>query len=220
MSTVLVISDLHAPFNHRDAIDFLRDTHKKWKCDRVVCVGDEADFHRISRHKPEPGSDGPEQELEKTIKVLEQVYKLFPTVNVCLSNHVQRPEKIAKEVGIPASFLVNTRTLLRAPKWWSWAESYIIDGVHYFHGDGYSGPQGALNAALGKRMSVAMGHLHTFGGVTYHYNGISRIFGLNTGCLIDIDSLAMRYGKILKNKPTIGCGVVIEGKEAYFIPMK
>ena len=38
---ILVISDMHVPFHHPDAFDFLRALKKKYKPDRIVCIGDE-----------------------------------------------------------------------------------------------------------------------------------------------------------------------------------
>ncbi len=40
---VLVISDLHIPYNHPDVVDFLALVKAVYDPDRVVCVGDEVD---------------------------------------------------------------------------------------------------------------------------------------------------------------------------------
>lgn len=89
----------------------------------------------------------------------------------------------------------------------------------YIHGEGFSGQNGAITAAKSHRQSVVLGHLHTFGGVTYSASRNDLIFGLNVGCLIDTHAYAFRYGKFLANRPTLGCGVVIDGKQAIFVPM-
>lgn len=217
--TVLVISDLHAPFQHKHALDFLSDTYKKFKCTKVVCIGDEVDFHIISRHRPEPDAMGAMDEIRAAIKFLKELYCLFPRVQVCNSNHTSRPFKMAKEVGIPSYFIRKTSEFLEAPKGWTWQDELIIDNVLYFHGEGFSGQSGAINAACIKRMNTVIGHLHSFGGAMYHSNGYNTIFGLNVGCLIDVEAYAFRYGKPLKNKPTIGVGIVIEGEQADFIPL-
>jgi hypothetical protein len=44
------------------------------------------------------------------------------------------------------------------------------------------------------------------------------IFGMNTGCLIDVDAIAFKYARGSAFKPTLGCGVVISGVP-YFVPM-
>lgn len=38
---ILFISDLHAPYNHPDALDFLSDLNTKYKPTRVISLGDE-----------------------------------------------------------------------------------------------------------------------------------------------------------------------------------
>jgi hypothetical protein len=45
------------------------------------------------------------------------------------------------------------------------------------------------------------------------------IFGMNVGCGVDVKAYAMAYGKVYPKKPTLGCGIVIDGKIALFIPM-
>lgn len=110
---------------------------------------------------------------------------------------------------------------LKAPPGWEWKNHWIIDGVKYIHGDGFSGQAGALQAARAHGSSIVLGHIHTFGGVQYlqSEDPFKRRFALNTGCLVDTTQYAFHYAKHLAHKPTLGCGVVIDGTEAHFIPM-
>jgi predicted phosphodiesterase len=41
---ILVISDLHIPYEHRDALAFLRAVKAKYKPTQVICIGDEVDM--------------------------------------------------------------------------------------------------------------------------------------------------------------------------------
>ncbi len=111
------------------------------------------------------------------------------------------------------------KSFLDAPKGWSWSRSIEIDGVLYHHGEGYSGSLGAYKAAMNAMRSTVIGHIHSHGGVTYIQTEFDRIFAMNVGCGVDIEAYAFAYGKNCAFKPTLGCGVVIDGKEAYFIPM-
>ena len=52
--SVLVISDLHIPYHHPDAFEFLKALKKKYKPDLVVNIGDEIDQHSISMHDSNP----------------------------------------------------------------------------------------------------------------------------------------------------------------------
>ena len=40
-SCILVISDTHIPYHHKDSIDFLKAIKRKYKPDRVIHIGDE-----------------------------------------------------------------------------------------------------------------------------------------------------------------------------------
>lgn len=182
-------------------------------------MGDLFDIHRASRHIPEPESWDVMEEIRRAKLLVRELARAFPTMKLCYGNHDLRYWKVAKTVGIPTDVIRNPNEIFDCPKTWTWAREYVIDGVLYFHGDGYSGPQGALNAAINRRMSTVIGHIHSFGGVLYQNNGHSRIFGLNTGCLIDQDSPAFRYAETSKNKATLGCGIILEGVEAHFVPM-
>lgn len=44
---VLVIGDTHIPFAHKNYLEFCKETQKRFKCDRVVHVGDLVD-HKIA----------------------------------------------------------------------------------------------------------------------------------------------------------------------------
>lgn len=217
---VLVIGDIHAPFQHRYYLDFLKETYASWSCDTVVCIGDEVDFHALSKYPQDPNGYGAGDELINAITALRPYYEYFPEVQVVTSNHTARPLKKAFEAGIPTQFLKDYKSFLDAPTGWTWQRSVEIDGVLYHHGEGYSGALGAYKAAMNAMRSTVIGHIHSHGGCTYVQTEFSRIFALNVGCGVDIEAYAFAYGKNCAFKPTLGCGVVLEGKEAYFIPMQ
>jgi hypothetical protein len=53
-SVVLVIPDLHCPFEHPDALEFLRAVKKRFMPSVFVCLGDEIDAHAFSRYPKDP----------------------------------------------------------------------------------------------------------------------------------------------------------------------
>ncbi len=184
-------------------------------------MGDEADHHTLSKYKSDPDGHSPGRELELTIDDLKRLYKIFPKVKVCISNHGSRPFRVAFDAGIPLGLMREYSDFLKAPEGWEWKNHYIIDKVKYLHGDGKSGQAGTLQLVREHGCSVVHGHFHTYGGVQYLQSNdpFFRRFGLNTGCLIDDRMYSFKYGKHIATKPTIGCGVVIDGKEGYFVPM-
>jgi hypothetical protein len=68
---------------------------------------------------------------------------------------------------------------------------------------------------------LAQGHIHTAGGVKFHASPKDIIWGLQVGCGIDRKSYAFQYGRDFKDKPILGCGVVLEnGRVPVFEPME
>jgi hypothetical protein len=216
--TVLVIPDTQYPFAHDDHTTFLKAVVKKYQPNEFVHLGDEVDFHALSDYDHDPDGFSAGHELTEALKDMRVLYKMFPSMKVCISNHTARPFRKAFKHGIPKAFLKDYHEFLQAPKGWQWAQHWEIDGIVYEHGEGFSGVNGALKAALGNMQSTVIGHLHSFAGIQWNANPRHLIFGFNVGCLIDKDKYAFAYGQKLKNKPILGCGIVIKGIPI-FVPM-
>lgn len=218
MSRVLIVSDTQIPFQHKDYLSFLISVSNRYATNEVVHIGDEVDFHAISSFDADPDGYSAGDELKVALKELKRLYKLFPKVKVCTSNHTARPFRRAFHHGIPKAFLRDYHEFMQAPKGWSWKDSWEIDGVIYQHGEGFSGRGGALKAAEKNSQSTVIGHIHAFAGIEYTATPKYLIFGMNVGCLIDKDAYAFAYGKYLSSKPIISCAVVISG-HPILIPM-
>jgi len=218
-SIVGFFTDLHEPACHPRFFEFVRDTFKAHGVNTVVCGGDLVDHHFISRHTSEPDALNPVQELRLAIEHLKKWTEEFPHVKCCYGNHDVIPVRQAKELGIPTDFLRGLNEVYELPSTWEWANQWEIDGVIYEHGLGAGGMYGYKNLALAYRQSVVTGHTHSNGGVLYCAGPHDIIFGANGGCGMDIESYAARYGSNYKFKPTLGCVIVKNGKEAQFIPM-
>jgi len=214
-----IIGDLHAPFNHPNYLRFCKDTFDRFGATRYVCIGDIVDHHAISRFNAEPNARGAYDELDRAIEQVHNATSLFPTAKMCIGNHDAIPERQAATLGIGDRYLKSYHELLGLPKTWEIADEFIIDDVLYRHGINCLGKNGALNAAIQERMSLVMGHAHSFGGCNYAANKRSIIFGLNVGCGIDVDAYAFAYGKYDKLRPTLGCGIVFNSGYAIFVPM-
>lgn len=218
---VLAIPDLHAKYQHQDAWDFLRDLKNEYKPDKVIGLGDEAEFAGIGFHDINPNMPSSSDELEDTKAELKKgLYKIFPEMDVCTSNHTSRPFRRAMKYGLPTQFIRDYREFLEAPKGYRWQDSWEYDGVLYIHGEGFSGKNAAIQAAISHQQSVVIGHIHSWAGVQYVRTSKRQIFGLNSGCLIDDKALAFRWAKHFATKVTLGASVIIDGKSAQFIPLE
>jgi hypothetical protein len=215
LATVLAISDLHCPFEHRDALPFLKEIKRHYRTDTVVCLGDESDMHSMSAHDHDPDLHSPQDEHERMLDHLRPFYEAFPRAASMHSNHTARPFRRASKFGIPSVYLRTYADFMDAPPGWSWHEAVEIDGVRYSHGEGYSGWLGALQCAQAFMQPCVVGHIHTGAGVLYNANAKFLLWGMNAGCLIDRHALAFNYGKNHKHKPILGSGLIRDGRPQF-----
>lgn len=224
MSKVLIIGDTHCPAMLDAYPSFLEDMYAAWDCDKVIHIGDLADFHAISFHQKEFGLESIERELDMARDQVAMLTEAFPKVEYMTGNHSALPVRQAKEVGLPPSMLVSLAELLDLPDTWKIHPRHhdlIIDNVIYRHGDkGRSNQQNAafLNAGM-EFTSVVQGHFHAQAGVCYGANQKTRYFGLQVGCGTDPRSPYLNYSKIYSKRPLLGCGIVIDGEYATFEPL-
>lgn len=216
--SILVLSDMHHPYGHPDMLPFLKAVKAKYKPDTVVCIGDEADFHDSSFHDSDPDLDSAGVELEKAIKSLKPIYKLFPKVTVIESNHGSMVMRKALVGKIPRKAIKSYNDVLDAPKGWKWVFDTIIKTslgpVYFCHGK--SGAAGRLASQYG--MSCVQGHFHEKAQITYISTPEKLMFDAHTGCLANDKSLALGYNKINPKRPIVSLLVIINGIP-HLIPM-
>lgn len=219
-AVILVISDLHCPYQHRDTVAFLRAIKNKYKPTRVILSGDEVDNHAISFHDHDPDLDSPGTELQKAIKALQPIYKLFPVAEVLESNHGSLVFRKAVANGLSRQFFKSPGEILQAPNTWTWhfdIATTLPDGSDcYFH---HSKGANVKKNSQAMGMSFVQGHHHEVFEISYWGNPNALLFGMTVGCLVDSDAVAMAYGKNNLKRPVIGCGVIVDSK-AHLIPMK
>ena len=210
MTRVLVIGDVHEPAAHPGYLAFCQHLEEKWQPDRVVFIGDLLDMHAVSFHASEPDALGAEDEAEQTRRLVAAWHEAFPSATVTIGNHDERVHRMASSVNIPARFIRKFADVWGTPTW-KWVRDVVIDKVTYVHGTGFGGATPALNAAKKSMGSIVCGHVHSVGGVHWAAGPTARIFGLDTGCGVDIEHAAMRYGRNMLTKPILSAGVVIDG---------
>lgn len=212
--TVLVISDLHSPYYHKDTVPFLSAIKEFFKPDRIVLTGDEIDGHCISFHDKDPDLPfSPSSELEKAIEYLEPLYELFPKADVLESNHGSLVYRRGKHGGIPRFVFKDYREILNAPKGWKWHSDLIIklsDGrdCYFHHGKSANG----LRLGQSMSMNTVQGHHHSVFDIQYHANPTNIFWSMIVGCLIDDKSLAFAYNKLQMKRPIVGCGIILDGQ--------
>lgn len=215
-----IIGDTHIPFNHPLYLKFLQDTFKQYKVDKVVHIGDLVDNHAISYHESDPDGYSSGMEGDVVDAELKKWKKAFPEMDIIMGNHDRLPERQAKTHGLAQRFLKSFRDVWNMPDGWTVIPDGLeIDGVYYCHGTGSTGKNAGFNLMLAKGQSVVQGHVHSFAGIQWKADNKDKYFGFNVGCGIDIEEYAFEYAKDYKWKPTLGCGIVIDGVQPIWIPM-
>lgn len=208
---ILVISDMHHPYSHPDSFRFLKALNTKYRFDKVVCIGDEVDFHALSFHDSDPDLPSAGDELNRAIKSISPLYKLFPKVNIIESNHGSMVLRKGLASGMPKAVLKNYNEVLNAPKGWKWSFDLKlktpIGKIYFCHGK--SGAAGRLASQYG--MSCIQGHYHEKAQITYISTPDKLMFDAHTGCLADDKSLALGYNKINPRRPVVSLIIVING---------
>lgn len=225
MARHLIISDLQIPFEAKNALAFCiyLKRHYKIPDENVYCVGDEVDQYFGSQYKKDPNALlNPLSEIQITIEKMRKWYKAFPKMKLAISNHGMRWAKKASDAEIPSQMVRAYQEVIQAPKGWVWRSEWVVKGIHPFrviHGLGYSGHQGHRTAAIDSGMSTVIGHLHSNAGISVIRTSKMAIWGMNSGCLIDLDSFAFSYGQDSRFKPCLGTSVVLDGgKTPIWIP--
>jgi len=205
---VLVIPDLHFPFQHKNAITFLKGLYDKYDCNEVVCLGDILDNHFHSFHDSDPDGLSANEEFDKAVEGIKELATLFPKVKVCAGNHDKIPMRKAFKMGISKKWVVTIKDVLLDAgcpiEDWDFAEHFIIDDVKYVHGVARM----AKKRMIDDGRSCVSGHRHTQTYLDYHYNDFHTLFAMQLGALIDKEAYAFAYANDYVC-PYLSAGVVL-----------
>lgn len=220
MARVLIIGDTHCPGMRRGYVEFLKRIADSYAVNRIVHIGDLADWSSISYHEKSPGLSNATAEYKKALKQVASLSRAFRKVDWLIGNHDALTERQAVTAGLPPQLLRDYRDMWEVD--WTVHPRFsklVIDGVIYAHGDsGRGGQDAAFKQAKDNFRSTVIGHFHPQAGVKWWANPEFRVFGMSAGCGIDAGRLQFEYGRKLAARPILGCGVVIDGRKAYFEP--
>lgn len=216
---ILVWPDRHNPYQHQDTAAFLIAINRKYQFDLVVDIGDGEDFHAMSFHDSDVDALSAGHELKAAIEANRELYKEFPNVMVCESNHSSMVFRKGKHHGFPRHVLKSYREILEAPEGWTWHHEIVVqmsNGQKCLFAHGYS--SSVLQASQKRGMSCVQGHYHSKMGVQYWANVDAMHFAAQTGCLINDSAYAFAYNKIGLDRPLLGC-LRIENGVPHVMPM-
>ena len=211
--SVLVISDLHIPYHHQDAFEFLKALKKKYKPDLIVNIGDELDQHAISMHEHNPDLMSAGDELRQSKKYVTDLEKIFPEMKIVHSNHSSLVYRRALKYGLPKDYLKSYNEFLGVGKGWEWVDDLTVtlsDGSRCFFTHGMAAD--VLKVAHQYGMNTVQAHYHTKFSIGYYSNPDALIWGMQVGCLINQKSMAFDYAKNFKSRFIVGCGMILDGQ--------
>lgn len=211
-TTILIISDLQAPYNHPDVLDYLKEIKQQIKPTRVINIGDLADFHRLNFHGANPNLPSAVDELFELRHFVMKLGKLFPKMEIVASNHDDLPKRKARSVGIPDQMLKDPAAIMEAPEGWKYVNEIVTklpNGLYckFKHNFGSN----LLVDSMKQSMSLVCGHLHSKSNINWWQNDMGMNFAMQVGCLIDDDSPAFDYNKGQALRPVMSCGVIKNG---------
>ena len=209
--SILVISDLHIPYHHKDSFTFLKEIKKEFKPDFILNIGDLLDFHAINLHTHDPDLYSAGHELSESIKHIRELESIFPKMVEVESNHSSLVYRRALKYGMSRSFLKDYGEFLGTKKW-KWVDDLTLtmsNKQKCFFTHGRSADILKVSQAMG--MSAVQGHYHTKFIISYWANPDNIFFAMNVGCLINQKSMAFNYAKNFRTRFIIGCGIILEG---------
>ena len=214
VSRILVIGDLHAPFDLDSYFDHCVETYAKYNCNKVIFIGDVIDNCFSSYHESDPDGYAAGQELDRAIDRIADWYEVFPVATVIIGNHDRMAYRKATTAGVSRKWVREYDDVLNTPNW-EFLENIELFGINFNHGEGGT----ARTRIKNELQSQVQGHLHSQFYTEFLAGSKFLVFGMQVGCGIDRHAYSMAYGKNYK-KPIIGCGVVLnEGTLPITIPM-
>lgn len=212
----LFLGCVHMPFQHPDMIDWLKKINDEHLFTRVFCLGDLYDWAGLNRFMKDPNMPSPQEEYQASLPIREQLYSLFGEVDMVWGNHDLRVMSRAAEAYIPEFFFKDLREVYGMPESWKTQGGYLevthphLGDMVLLHGDKIS-KDAVLNAqSFGKH--VIMADRHTVCKVEWRHTLLNRrLFGVNSGCLVDSNHRAFNYGKGRRLRSVVGVSAIING---------
>jgi len=208
-NNILLISDLHFPYQDNNAITMALDYGKKQKVNTIFINGDLIDFAMISKFERDWSKRRPKEEFDSVKQFLRQLRKHFPSAQIywLKGNHDIRWEKFLMQkvmeiwddpyfsleqrlaLNEERVILLDDKVLVKAGK------LSISHGHHIFKGI-FSPVSPARGAYMKAKQSIIVGHLHR----ASHHPEIDLdgnvVSCWSTGCLCE---LRPNYNPLVSN---------------------
>lgn len=218
MKNTLIISDLHLPYQHIDALDFIANVAYAYGIEEVKCTGDIVDNHSGSFHDLEYGVLSAKEEHEQAYETIQVLNSMFPKMTVVVGNHDAISKRKAKAAGIPLDHLKDYNQLYDVNWTWKDKDFFRIDKNNSCLLVHSMGSNTLNNAARHSHCSI-QGHHHSKFGIEYYTDTNMIRWSMTVGCLVDLHHPAFNYASgATTARPVLGCGAIIDDRPV-LIPM-
>lgn len=207
LNNVLIIPDLHIPFNLKDSLEFCKQVQIEYNCGTIVITGDLTDSHATSYHESNPDGSSPGDELKLAIDEIGRWYKAFPDAHITLGSHDKRVLRKNFSSMVSKNWIRPFQEVYNTPNW-EYVDEFIFNDILFIHGDGSQGDRAAYARALERRMSVVQAHQHSIASIRWSYSDKGNVFGMTVGSLIDDKKYAFDYSRNYAKKSVLTCGVI------------
>ena len=132
LGNTLIISDLHIPYQHQDAFEFLYKLDQYYNFCQVLNVGDLFDHHAGSFHLSEGDAYSQEDEYHKAKEDAIILQQMFPFMRIAEGNHDRIPKRKIQVAGLPESMISNYNKLYGLEDGWLWNKEHWFSSLEGF----------------------------------------------------------------------------------------
>ena len=200
-NNILVMGDLHIPFNHSEYLNFCINLQRKWNCGTIIFIGDILDFHASSFHRSDMALPSADYELELSKIEVERWYKAFPEAIILIGNHDRMVSRKLFDSNISSHWQKSFNEVLGTPNW-KFVNEHVYNNIYFCHGEGSE----ANKTALYKQMSTVQGHQHSKTYIDYPAQGL---FAVQCPIGVNRKELAFNYAKTDTKPWQIGATVIL-----------
>lgn len=169
LEKILIIPDVHAPYQDKKAWNLMMKAAKDLKPDHVLILGDFIDNYSVSSHSKNPNRALKlDEEVNETVKLLKEVKALKASNNVFVSgNHEDRLERYLMDKAPELFNVVKIPKLLKLDElnftYVPYKDHYTIGKLHVTHDCGSAGRFAHYKSVDAFQKNVIIGHTHRLG---------------------------------------------------------
>lgn len=169
LEKTLYVPDTHRPYHNKRSVGLMLNAAAGWGVNRIVVIGDLADFYSVSRHSKNPKrSLKLDWEIKDVNKGLDELDSLGATdKRFCLGNHEVRLQSYLQDRAPELYDFLDVPSLFRLDKrGWKvtqYKDHDTLGKLYLTHDVGFSGRYAVYQTGDTFNHSVVTGHSHRMG---------------------------------------------------------